>query len=391
MYATFEELIVEEGVPRRLPTPPGSQAGTMSRDMRPLSAMKAFAEEEQQLQQQQQLNQTTVRVISAKPTPLPRKSSPPTSTNAMVRATTKASPPGGSSSTSGYTSDSCSGSCSSINAANPLLDTISALTGDPYYSDSEDGSEINGPIAGGPGQAARVYQQQVRQKRRCRQRPPRRSPNCVGGASGSDGDSIGYAGSNSIDSGYKSFCASACPTPEITTEVAPAAENSRAIATSAVAAVSLRKSAIPIVQQQLKQLAASTVVLQCKGQSSSISTAPSSSSISSLTSAAGNLSGGGMMAQKMAHRLKSQQQDAQLEHLLHLRQSLLTAIQRCESASSANSPQNSRTASPVVSSRSASPASTVIAAQGRVRRMLPVLPVVGGGPQDRSSPQFNKR
>lgn len=129
MYSTFEQLIVEEGTPRRLPTPPGSQASTMSRDVK-LSAMMAHADD----------SPTSDIIAKAlKPTPTPRKS--PQS----VPKPKTTSPPGGSSSTSGYTSDSCSGSCSSINATNPLLDTISSLTtADPYYSDSdENASDLN--------------------------------------------------------------------------------------------------------------------------------------------------------------------------------------------------------------------------------------------------------
>ncbi|RWS31353.1 hypothetical protein B4U80_05262 [Leptotrombidium deliense] len=101
---------------------------------------------------------------------------------------------------SGYQSDS--GSSSSV--ANPLLDTISSLTSSDPYSDSDDCCDLNG----------KAYQQ--RQRRRCRrminERSMKRSPNHHHHHhSSSDADSIGYAGSNSIDSGYKSQC----QTPEV--------------------------------------------------------------------------------------------------------------------------------------------------------------------------------
>ncbi|CAG2100080.1 unnamed protein product [Medioppia subpectinata] len=73
---------------------------------------------------------------------------------------------------------------------------------------------------------------------------------------------------------------------------------------------------------------------------------------------------GGMFGEKIANRLKAFSNDTQLDHLLKLRKSLLKALKRCEKISS---PVNSRDGSPItvaggvsVSSRSSSPASTVI-------------------------------
>ena len=99
----------------------------------------------------------------------------------------------------GYQSDS--GSNSSL--ANPLLDTISCLTSSDPYSDSDDYDVTRNKV---------MHQ---RARRRCRRmlsdRSIRCSPNHLHSCCSSDADSIGYAGSNSIDSGYKSLC----PTPEV--------------------------------------------------------------------------------------------------------------------------------------------------------------------------------
>ena len=70
----------------------------------------------------------------------------------------------------------------------------------------------------------------------------------------------------------------------------------------------------------------------------------------------------GMFSEKIANRLKAFNNDSQLEHLLKLRKSLLKALKRCEQISS---PANSRDGSPITaqisaSSRSSSPASTVV-------------------------------
>ena len=68
-----------------------------------------------------------------------------------------------------------------------------------------------------------------------------------------------------------------------------------------------------------------------------------------------DLEGMGMYEEKIANRLRTQQMDAHLDHLLHLRRTLMTAIQRVESTSP-------RSSSPIVTtSRSTSPAVTVIA------------------------------
>lgn len=73
----------------------------------------------------------------------------------------------------------------------------------------------------------------------------------------------------------------------------------------------------------------------------------------------------GLYEAKMANRLRSRQMDAHLDHLLHLRRTLMTAIQRVESTS----PRSSKNGSPVVTSRSTSPAVTVIS-----RNMKTVTP-----------------
>ncbi|XP_064473438.1 uncharacterized protein LOC135388067 isoform X2 [Ornithodoros turicata] len=74
-------------------------------------------------------------------------------------------------------------------SSNPLLDTIGSMTYDPCC-ESDDYYDLSS-----------VYQQ--------RRRPSRGTESSA--HQHSDGESIGYAGSNSVDSGYKSLC----PTPEI--------------------------------------------------------------------------------------------------------------------------------------------------------------------------------
>lgn len=65
----------------------------------------------------------------------------------------------------------------------------------------------------------------------------------------------------------------------------------------------------------------------------------------------------GLYEAKIANRIRNQQMSAHLDHLLHLRKTLMTAIQRVESTS----PRSSRGGSPNITSRSTSPAVTVIA------------------------------
>ncbi|KAI1308691.1 hypothetical protein HDE_00412 [Halotydeus destructor] len=315
MYATFEGLISgspgEDGAPKRLPTPPGpvaaaamsSRGSTLDRNF--AVALSSFSSS----------NCPSAAVVVAssgqeKPTPLPRKSV--VSTPSVC--------------------DSVSDS-SSATATNLLLDTISAVTSSDQYSDSDDGSDMI------PGQSAgsRVYQQQVRRKRHYRNTrlldvSLRLSPNLN---SSSDGDSIGYAGSNSIDSGYKSFC----PTPEVTDM---SGSDANAL-----------NSSVPLAGRRTDSSSA------------------------------------GMYAIKMATRLKNQQQDAQLDHLIHLRQSLIAAIQRCESSSSStnqNGPE-SRTVSPFVSSRSSSPASTIVSKTRPARVQSPFTVAPSGGSLTRTSVQ----
>ncbi|XP_037281939.1 uncharacterized protein LOC119174912 isoform X2 [Rhipicephalus microplus] len=106
----------------------------------------------------------------------------------------------------------------------------------------------------------------------------------------SDGESIAYAGS--IDSGYKSLC----PTPEIPDYDAEAKSSS--------------KAAVALAQP---------------------STAAATSRLAAPASAGG----------QQGHKPTQEELDADLDHLMQLRQSLLTAIARCESPVSPKSSSSS--------------------------------------------------
>ncbi|XP_054719043.1 uncharacterized protein LOC129228390 [Uloborus diversus] len=86
-------------------------------------------------------------------------------------------------------------------SGNPLLDTISVLTYDPH-DDSDDYYDLNGG-----GKKESVNEDEGYSSTKCRNESREKKLHGVEG----DRDSIAYAGSSSIDSGYKSFC----PTPEM--------------------------------------------------------------------------------------------------------------------------------------------------------------------------------
>ncbi|KAG8185900.1 hypothetical protein JTE90_028900 [Oedothorax gibbosus] len=181
----------------------------------------------------------------------------------------------------------------SISSSNPLLDTISVLTYDPP-DDSDDYYDLNGSDF------------------RCKSSEKSKKPE-------GDRDSIGYAGSSSIDSGYKSFC----PTPEIPdssvygTEICkqtnPYYDTSNAATTTTARQA---RNAKPRIMMGTK-------VISRQGHVSPIRDSPGS------------------------RRSDSSLYDVNLDHLMYLRQSLLSAIQKCESSTNKCTAEPNRTDNPV--------------------------------------------
>ncbi|XP_022243575.1 uncharacterized protein LOC111086158 [Limulus polyphemus] len=191
-------------------------------------------------------------------------------------------------------------------SSNPLLDTISVLTYDPC--DSDDYYEL-----------ATVYQQRRLTVKNKGEEKSRRFPSTQHHHHGDgDKDSIGYAGSNSIDSGYKSLC----PTPEI-----PDCSYYAAEATDASNTNSSFKKAKDSVKPKII-MGTKVMGRQCQRHQH------------------GNSIG--------SRRSESGLYDVNLDHLMYLRQSLLSAIQKCESVSS-----SSRDGSPTVANRSCDSSSKV--------------------------------
>lgn len=275
--------------------------------------------------------------VEAAPQPAPRVSRKKIAVSSSVMMTTTTA--GATTSSAGDQSDS--GSCSSVsNSLQEAMIHSSVTSSDSRYSESEESDEQQ--------QHHQKLQQQVssslldnhsqvygRMRRRIKGSKGRFLRKASGHLSSSDGDSIAYVGSNSIDSGYKSFCA----TPEV---VSDSSVNSDSLRMKGIK-VSALVNAVNHPQKSSHPLPDDVYGHQ----------KPSS---------------GGMFAAKVANRLKSQQTDAHLEHLLHVRQSIISAIQRVGSASSSPAPglssmvSYSRGTSPVVSStsRSTSPALTII-------------------------------
>ncbi|XP_067137794.1 uncharacterized protein [Centruroides vittatus] len=188
--------------------------------------------------------------------------------------------------------------------SNPLLDTISVLTTDPC--DSDDYYDL-----------AAAYQQR-RMLSNGEEIKTRSSPSCQHHTSDMDRDSIGYAGSNSIDSGYKSLC----PTPEIP-DGYYGAEGGRASSCGAGGATdSSSSNSSPSCNRDKPKIMMGTRVMgrQCpRPRGPPPPPGPSRK--------------GGDPA---LH-------DVNLDHLMYLRQSLISAIQRCESSSSSQSREGSPT------------------------------------------------
>lgn len=178
---------------------------------------------------------------------------------------------------------------SSISSSNPLLDTISVLTYDPP-DDSDDYYDLNGS----------EYDQ-------CKS--VEKGGKAASGTPEVDRDSIGYAGSSSIDSGYKSFC----PTPEIPdpsvygTEICKQTNPYYGDASNATSHQG--RNAKPRIMMGTK-------VISRQGHVSPLRESPGS------------------------RRSDSSLYDVNLDHLMYLRQSLLSAIQKCESSNKCGSECN---------------------------------------------------
>nr|XP_015922302.2 uncharacterized protein LOC107450885 [Parasteatoda tepidariorum]XP_015922311.2 uncharacterized protein LOC107450885 [Parasteatoda tepidariorum] len=164
----------------------------------------------------------------------------------------------------------------SICSSNPLLDTISVLTYDPP-DDSDDYYDLTEPT----------------------EKTVKSSGNPEG-----DRDSIGYAGSSSIDSGYKSLC----PTPEIPD---PSLYGPDAVGQSnAFNEFYTDSNSSPQSRSTKPRIMMGTKVISRQGHISPMREPPGS------------------------RRSDSSLYDVNLDHLMYLRQSLLSAIQKCESSNS---------------------------------------------------------
>ncbi|KFM71386.1 hypothetical protein X975_20858, partial [Stegodyphus mimosarum] len=185
---------------------------------------------------------------------------------------------------------------SSTYTSNPLLDTISVLAYDPP-DDSDDYYDLTSVVYG-----------------QCRgtskSEGEKHSKTSTGVTVEGDRDSIGYAGSSSIDSGYKSFC----PTPEIPDSSIYGPEDlcNRTHPYSGFytdSSVSQGRSSKPRIMMGTK-------VINRQGQ---VSPSP-------------------LRESPVSRRSDSSLYDVNLDHLMYLRQSLLSAIQKCESSKSDSSP-----------------------------------------------------
>lgn len=175
---------------------------------------------------------------------------------------------------------------STTSSSNPLLDTISVLTYDPP-DDSDDYYDLTSV----------VYEQ-------CRAKEDEEKPVKASGASqGNEGDrdSIGYAGSSSIDSGYKSFC----PTPELPDSSFYGTDRSHPYSGYYPDSSSLTQG-----RGSKPRIMMGTKVISRQGQMSPTS----------------------LRESPVSRRSDSSLYDVNLDHLMYLRQSLLSAIQKCESS-----------------------------------------------------------
>lgn len=266
---------------------------------------------------------------------------------------------------SGEQSDS---GTSSVSVTNSLLDTINSITttSSDQYTESEEDDDHNereetSPTADLSSKGSRLVGRKKDRRlglRRNKASPPTSSSSYL---SSSDADSIVsgsqyFESETSIDSGYHGRLSSS--------------------ATS--------KSSKPLGQRTTsgdsqKQLLCSS----SPGYHHPSVVTTGSTSFPSTTPAVIDTAppSGGLFAAKVANRLKAQQTESHLEHLLHVRQTLINAIHRVEGAQSvASCPQSGVSPSPSTitrgispisrSSRSTSPALTVISAKTAIGQSL---------------------
>ncbi|GFQ68042.1 uncharacterized protein TNCT_292411 [Trichonephila clavata] len=174
----------------------------------------------------------------------------------------------------------------SISSSNPLLDTISVLAYDPP-DDSDDYYDLHDD----------EFDQCKRDK----------NSKSTSGAPEGDRDSIGYAGSSSIDSGYKSFC----PTPEIPDSSIYGPDASRQA--NSYTGYYAEGSSASQGRNGKPRIMMGTKVISRQGHVSPLRESPGS------------------------RRSDSSLYDVNLDHLMYLRQSLLSAIQKCEFSKSSSS------------------------------------------------------
>lgn len=183
----------------------------------------------------------------------------------------------------------------SSKSSNPLLDTISVLTYDPC--DSDDYYDLTS-----------AYEQ-----RRINPKHEEKNSGHTGLVDG-DRDSIGYAGSSSTDSGYKSFC----PTPEIPDTSFYGAERGQ----SSVSCSSIYTDS-------------SLSTTSSQGRAKDGSKAKIMMGTKVINRQGGQVSGmfrDSSSAASTSRRSDTSLYDVNLDHLMYLRQSLLSAIQQCESS-----------------------------------------------------------
>lgn len=275
---------------------------------------------------------------------------------------------------------------------NPLLDTINSLTS---CSDSSDECDIS----------KKCYSRGERNRRIVNSSRNLSRKSCNYYYSSSDGDSVsGYTGTNSLESGYKSDylgsntpevidgsslsslgTALDCGQPSVAADVTEAvnqaishqmtgseSNNTLKKSTSKQAAIAANERSADTQfdttfgsinnkdSNQCKEVSTDSHPNQTSDDVSSNASVDSLQTNSSATNSSRKMVG--MFSEKIANRLKAFNNESQLEHLLKLRKSLLKALKRCEQISS---PANSRDGSPITaqisaSSRSSSPASTVV-------------------------------
>lgn len=168
---------------------------------------------------------------------------------------------------------------STTSSSNPLLDTISVLTHDPP-DDSDDYYDLTSAVYE-QGRSKEEGNKQVKAE--------------------GDRDSIGYAGSCSIDSGYKSFC----PTPEL-----PDSSFYGTDRTQQYSGFYPDSSSSSQGRGSKPRIMMGTKVITRQGHTSPTSHRESPAS----------------------RRSDASLYDVNLDHLMYLRQSLLSAIQKCESS-----------------------------------------------------------